>query len=159
MIRGFEQIHYMEPESEGHFQWSAAIGAGLIAGVILLLVPHGSPWSSLSFFSAVIMGRQVPPGISMPLPLVCVAHLALAEIYGLIISRFLVNATQARAVFTGAILGLVLYMVNFSVVSTLWQSWRGNEVAVLFTHGVFGLIVGGAYRGLLKRKSAAVTPG
>jgi membrane associated rhomboid family serine protease len=49
---------------------------------------------------------------------------------------------------------MALYLANLALVSLLFPAWRGNEPGVLFTHAVFGLIVGGAYRGLLKRRTA-----
>lgn len=155
MIRHYEAHPVFEPRDGGRFQLWAALGAGLIGGVILLLLPRGSPWAGVSFFSSVIMGRAVPAGVLMPLPIVCLIHLALAEVYGLIISWFVNNVTHARAFIIGVVIGLVLYLANLAVVSTALPAWRGNEVAVLFTHAVFGLIAGGAYRGLLKRRQVA----
>ena len=153
MIRHYEEVQPMEPEGGDHFQWVAALGAGLIPGVLLLLVPRGSPWAGISFFSSVIMGRPVPVGVMMPLPVLCLIHLLLAELYGLVISMFVSHLTQGRAVLTGGVIGAGLYLINVAVVSWVLPSWRTNEVAVLFTHIVFGLIAGGAYRGLLRRRA------
>jgi hypothetical protein len=158
MIRRFEPTALLEPEDGGRFQLGAALGAGLIAGLVLLIIPRGSPWAGISFFSAVVMGRAVPPGVVMPLPVVCLVHLLVAEIYAVIISWFVNNTTQGRAILAGAILGLVLYLLNTGLVAIAFPEWRGNEVGVLFTHAVFGLLVGGAYRGLLKRKQQPVSP-
>jgi hypothetical protein len=155
MIRHYEDSPAAEPVSKGDFQWGAALGAGLIPGVLLLLAPRGSPWSGVSFFSEVVMGRAIPAGLSMPLPVLCFVHLAIAEIYGMIIGLFLTRVTQAKAVLTGGALGLALYVINFGFVSLVAPAWRGNELGVLFTHVVFGLIAGGSYRGLLRRKSVA----
>jgi hypothetical protein len=135
-----------------HFHLGPALGAGFIAGVILLIVPHGSPWSSLTFFSPVIMGRTVPGSVEIPLVLVSALHLAVSLVYGLIISRMVATLRRRRAFVTGALAGLVLYAINFGVVSAFWPSLRGGEFAVVVTHVVFGLITAGAYRGLLKRK-------
>lgn len=156
VIKHFEQTPLLEPADGGRFQLGPALGAGLIAGLVLLLVPRGSPWSGISFFSSVVMGRPVPPGVWMPLPMVCLVHLILAEVYTLIISWFVSNVTQAGAVMTGAVIGLVLYLINLAIVSVALPAWHGNEVAVLFTHTVFGLIAGGAYRGLLRRQPQRV---
>ena len=151
MIRRFTAIRPLEPEDGGRFQLVAALVAGLIGGVVLLVVPRGSPWSHLSFFSSVIMGRAEPDGITIPLPLLCLMHLALAELYALIISWFVCNLHQGKAIITGAGVGIVLYLLNLGVVTLALPAWRGNEVGVLFSHVVFGLIVAGAYRGLLRR--------
>jgi hypothetical protein len=153
MIRHFDEISVMEPESGGHFQWGAALGAGLIPGVLLLLAPRGSPWAGISFFSDVIMGRPLPPGLTIALPLLCIVHLLIAEIYGLIISACVTKLTQERAVLMGGVVGLILYSANLAIVSLAWPAWRGNEIGVVFTHIIFGLIAGGAYRGLLRRKA------
>lgn len=155
MIRHFEDTPLTEPEDKGHFQWGAACGAGLLAGALLLLVPRGSPWSGVSLFTLVVMGRPMPPGVFMPLPVVCLVHLLVAEIYGLVISLFVTHATQGRAILTGGVLGVALYVINFGFVSLVAPGWRGNELSVLFTHVVFGLVAAGAYRGLLRRKAVA----
>ncbi len=109
MIRGFESAHPLEPEAKGHIQWPAAFGAGLIAGAILLIVPRGSPWSSVTFFSPVVMGRALRPGLEMPLVSLWLIHLAVSVLYGLIISRIIAALTQSRAILTGGVIGLVLY--------------------------------------------------
>ena len=156
MIRGFEPVHYLEPEAEGRFQWASALAAGLIAGVILLLIPRGSPWSAVSFFSSVIMGRAVPAGSDIPLLAACLLHLGVAEIYGLIIAWFVIHVTRGKAILTGALIGLVLYLVNLAIVSLVLPAWRGNEPGVLVTHVVFALIAAAAYRGLLRRRKTSV---
>ena len=154
MIKHFEQAQVMEPEDQGHFQLGAAFGAGLIPGVLLLLAPRGSPWAGVSFFSSVIMGRPLPTGETMSLPLLCMVHLGISVVYGLIISSFLSHVTQGKAILLGGAIGAGLYLVNFAVVSWVFPAWRANEIAVFFTHVVFGLIAGGAYRGLLRRRVA-----
>ena len=152
MIKGYEPPQLLEPEDPSQFHVAPAIGAGLIAGAILLVVPRGSPWSSTTFFSRVIMGRAVPGPVEMPLLLVWTLHLAVSFVYGLIISRTVATLRCQRVFVTGALAGLVLYAVNFGVVSAFWPSSRGAEFSVVVTHVVFGLITAAAYRGLLKRK-------
>ena len=152
MIKGYEPPHLLEPEEARRFHLGPAIGAGFIAGAILLIVPRGSPWSSLTFFSPVIMGRTVPGPGEIPLLLVWTLHLAVSLVYGLIISRMVAILRWQRAFVTGALAGLVLYALNFGVVSAFWPWLRGAEFSVVVTHVVFGLISAGAYRGLLQRK-------
>src|SRR5436853_415376 len=106
MIRGFERTHPLEPENPGHIQWGPAFACGLIAGTILLVVPRGSPWSSITFFTPVIMGRGVAIS-EMPLLLVWLVHLGISVGYGLIISRLVTPFTQSRAVLAGGVIGLV----------------------------------------------------
>src|SRR5256885_2175472 len=120
MIRGFEPNHPLEPESQHRMQWGPAIGAGLIAGRIFLVVPRGSPWSALTFVSPVVLGRDVPPAMVMPLLLVWMIHLLVSIVYGLIISRIVARLTQGRAILTGGLAGLLLYVINLAIVSVLW---------------------------------------
>src|SRR5438093_12549586 len=112
MIRGFESAHPLEPEAGGHVQWRAAFGAGLIAGAILVIIPRGSPWSSVTFFSPIIMGRALAPGMEMPLASIWLIHLAVSIVYGLVISRIVSALTQARAVLIGGLIGLLFYLMN-----------------------------------------------
>jgi hypothetical protein len=97
------------------------------------------------------MGRALPSALWLPLPVVWLVHLAIAVVYGLIISFFVQKLTRGRAALTGIVVGLGLYLVNLAAVSALCPALRGNESAVLFTHAVFGLIAGASYRGLLRR--------
>jgi hypothetical protein len=152
MIKGYETPHLLEPEEPGRFQLRAAFGAGFVAGVVLLLIPRGNPWSALTFFSPAIMGRMIPGWVAIPALLAWALHLAISLVYGLIISRMVATLRHQRAFVIGALTGLLLYVVNFGVVSAFWPALRGAEFSVVIAHIVFGLITAGAYRGLLKRK-------
>jgi hypothetical protein len=156
MIRGFAPPQLLEPENPGHLQWGAALKAGLIAGAILLIVPRASPWSSITSFDPAIMGRPLAVGFRSWLP-VWLTHLLLSVAYGLCISRLVVSLRGFHAVLAGGFIGLILYGLNLLIVSLIWPQMRGNELSVVFTHVVFGLIAAAAYRGLLKRKPAAPT--
>jgi hypothetical protein len=141
-----------EPVHKGHLQWFPALGAGLIAGAVLLIVPRASPWSSLTFAAPVIMGRVVPEQLGMLLTATKTLHLAVSVLYGLIISVAVMRITQLWALAAGALTGLLLYVGNVAVVSTWFPELRGDEPTVAFSHLVFGGIAAGAYRGLLRRK-------
>jgi hypothetical protein len=158
MIKGFEPPRQTVPVAEDRLQWLPAILAGLIAGVILLIVPHGSPWARLTLFSPAIMGRIVPASLGVPVFSVIVIHLGLSLIDGIIVSLMVINVRELRAVLVGGVVGLVLYCLNFGIVSLLIPALKGNEVPVVVTHLVFGLIVAGAYRGLLRRRVTAGPP-
>ena len=49
MIRDFRPNPHVEPEDYFPFQWPPALGAGLIAGVILMVLPRGNPWAELTY--------------------------------------------------------------------------------------------------------------
>ena len=154
MIRGFSPPNPLEPENPGHMQWGPALASGLIAGAVLMIAPRGSPWSSVTFFDPLVIGRTLPPEVTSMIP-AWLIHLMVSIIYGFIISRTVVCLRQFRAIFTGGLIGLLLYGLNLLAVSLLWPQMRGNEASVAFTHIVFGLIAAATYRGLLKRKSVS----
>jgi hypothetical protein len=154
MITGYQTPRMLEPHVAGRIQWSKALFAGLIAGAVLLVVPRGSPWSNLTFFSPVVMGRDVLEIAQSSLLGIWALHLVIAVMYGLIISALVAGLTQFRAVLTGGAIGLGLYAINFAIVNWFLSAYRGNELSVAFTHVVFGLIAAGAYRGLLRRRHA-----
>jgi len=156
VIRGYESKPPEQIPAEIGFQWGPAFGAGLIAGVLLLFVPHGSPWERFSFFSHAVMGRSLGfQGIL--LPVTWVLHLGISVIYGLIVSRIVANITVYRAFLVGGAVGVILYVLNYIVVSNWLPEFSGSEFSVLVTHFVFGLVCAGAYRGLLRRKILVVS--
>ena len=155
MIHRFEPPDPAEPDYRHGLQWGAAVGGGLIAGIILLIVPRGSPWSALTFFSVVIMGRALGTYNELPPLWAWIIHLGVSILYGLIIAKAVSTLRRRQAFIVGGAVGLVLYVINFGVVSTWWPDLRGNELSVVFTHIVFGLIAAGAYRGLLRRRPSA----
>jgi hypothetical protein len=155
MIKGFEQPHPTEPVEKSRLHGVPAIAAGLIAGVVLLILPHASPWEGLTSFTPAILGRVIPATWNVPVFGIVVMHLALSLFYGFIVSIVVINIRELRAVFMGGVVGLVLYFLNLGVVSLFLPGLlHGNEVSVFVTHVVFGLIAAGVYRGLLRRKVA-----
>lgn len=155
MIKGFEHPQTSEPLEKNQWQGMPAVAGGLIGGVVLLVVPHASPWEGLTTFTPALMGRVVPETWGLGVFITVVLHLALSIVYGVVISFVVSHIRQMAAVLTGGALGLVLYFLNLGVVSTWFPAMLGNEVSVIVTHGVFGLIAAGAYRGLLRRKVSA----
>jgi hypothetical protein len=101
------------------------------------------------------MGRVVPPSWGVPALGSAVLHLAVSVVYGFIISLAVINIRELRAVLVGGLVGALLYILNLGIVSFWLPNMRGNEVPVIITHIVFGLIAAGAYRGLLRRKVPA----
>jgi hypothetical protein len=155
MIKGFEPPHPAEPVQKHQLQAIPATAAGLIAGAVLLIVPHASPWEGLTTFTPAVLGRVLPASWGVPAVGVAALHLVLSVIYGFVISLAVINIHELRAVFMGGLVGLGLYLLNFGIVSAWLPELRANEVSVIITHGVFGLIAAGAYRGLLRRKVPA----
>lgn len=154
MIKGFQPPPRNEPPVSG-FQWAPALAAGLIPGVVLLILPHASPWEGLTLFTPAIMGRQLPASWGINVSGVVIIHLALSLLYGLIVSLTVMHVRQLRALLVGGVVGLVLYALNLAVVSLWIPGLHNDEVPVALTHLVFGLVAAGAYRGLLHRPVVA----
>ena len=75
----------------------------------------------------------MPAGLGLPLGLIYLIHIAVSIVYGLLISRVVASLRQERAILTGGLAGLVLYVINFGVFSAVAPAWRGAEVTVVFT--------------------------
>ena len=150
MIRGFEPKR-PAPEPRPKWQWGPALAAGVIAGLVLLVVPRASPWSGLTIFSRVFMGRMVPASAGVPVAVVWLGHLALSLAYGLAVAGVAARWTQGKALLAGGLTGLALYGANYLVISHLLPAMLGGEGGVALAHFFFGLIAAGAYRGLLRR--------
>ena len=152
MTRRVEPWAGPEAEERRGLRWRAAFKAGLFAGGVLLVVPRGSPWSSFTFFSPAVFGRILPDISQLPLPLVWAIQLCLAVLYAVAIAWCAERVGRSRAVFVGGVLGLLFYGLSAVVVSMVWPRWHEVPFPVVFTHVVFGLIAGGAYRGLRGRR-------
>jgi hypothetical protein len=131
------------------YQWPAAALAGVAVGFWFLLFPRGIPWSSVTFFSAAVMGRMMPPTI--PFLSAVILHLGLSACYGLIIGAVVFKPRLELALLAGTITASGLYLLNRAVIDLVFPSVSGHESAVLVTHILFGLFTAGAYRGLVAR--------
>jgi hypothetical protein len=121
-------------------------------GLGILVGRAGESVGGVTFSSPVVMGRLIPAGIGIPLPVRWIIHLVVSVLYGMIISLLVTPFTRWQAVLVGGLVGMLLYFVNRAVVHFLFPALETNEAAVLFTHEVFAMVAAGAYRGLLKRR-------
>jgi uncharacterized membrane protein YagU involved in acid resistance len=134
--------------------WQAALWAGLIAGVVFMMMEMilvataggGSAWGPPRMIAAILMGQEVlPPPATFDLGIFATAmaiHFALSVIYALvlawIVSRWHLSTGLALA--TGAVFGLVIYLVNFYPVASAlfpWFAMARNWISIL-VHVVFG---------------------
>ena len=134
-------------------QWGSAVLAGLAVGAWFLFFPRGIPWSSVAFFSPVVMGRLMP--VQIPFLSAAVIHLFVAVAYSLVIAAIVRKLRPELAILIGASTGAVLYVVNWAVVYLLLDWWSGSEWPVFAVHLVFGAFVAGAYCGLAARPRPA----
>lgn len=139
----------------------AAIFAGLVAGLVFLVLEMllvatmggGSPWGPPRMIGAILLGEAVlPPPATFDLLVVMVAmviHFALSVLLGLLFG-FLAEAAKLRlaaAAAFGIAFGLLVYVVNFYGMTAFfpWFAMARNGISI-FAHGVFGLVLGYAYR-------------
>ena len=136
-------------EAPRSIRWSAALLAGLIIGGWFLIFPRGIPWSSVTFFSATVLGRVMPPDV--PFLAASVLHMAIAVCYALIIAVVVHRLRPELAILGGAVIGFGLYLLNLAVVYYLFHWAYGHESAVIIAHLLFGAFTAGAYHGLATR--------
>ena len=154
MAEAYREEAYID-EHRRAVDFKAAMGAGLLIGLLIALFPRGSPWAGMTFFSPTIMGRTVTePGGSFLLSLG--AHLALSIGYAIIIGLVVDKLRRVKAVIAGGIVGAVLFLINWAVFNFLVTDGTARETVVLLTHLAFGLIAAGAYKGLSKPAIARI---
>jgi hypothetical protein len=136
------------------YRWSAAILAGLVVGAWFFFLPRGIPWSSATPFSAVVLGRVMPPEISTISA--ALLHMVLSVCYTLIIAAVVYKLRPEFAILLGAATGGALYLLNWAAVYLVFDWWVGREFPVLVAHLLFGAFAGGAYRGIAARRRKVV---
>jgi len=139
--------------------WKAAAWAGVIAGLVFLMLEMGlvwlvqgqSPWGPPHMMAAMVLGKDVLPSMGtwapMDLKIVMIAmmiHFPVSIIYGLIGAWLMHRSDLAGAVMIGAALGLVIYIVNFYLVAPMAFPWfaMGRNWIGGFSHLMFGAILG-----------------
>lgn len=148
--------------------WSAAVKAGLIAGLVflileMLMVPMflgGSPWGPPRMIGAIALGRDVlPPPGTFDLGVVIVAmiiHFILSVIFAAILAPLIGRMGMGAALALGALFGLGLYLVNFYGFTAIfpWFAMARNWVSI-FSHIVFGILAAWTYKAFETRRALA----
>ncbi len=143
--------------------WKAAISAGLIAGLIFMMlemilvatIGGGSPWGPPRMIAAIAMGAEVlPPPASFDMGVFVVAmmvHFALSILLGIVFAAIAEAArwrTAAASAF-GLAFGLLIYLFHFYGMTALfpWFAMARGAISI-FAHAAFGLVLGYSYRRL-----------
>jgi uncharacterized membrane protein YagU involved in acid resistance len=162
------------PRDELHSitDWRAGAWAGVIAGVVFMMLEMGmvwmfmgeSPWAPPHMIAAMALDKDVlpPEGTYAPFSVkimgtAMIIHLALSVIYGLIVAWLVHRFDWGGGLAIGAAFGLAIYIINFYLIAPVafpWFTMAQNWISA-FTHILFGLIAGGAYIGLRKPKTPA----
>jgi hypothetical protein len=151
--------------------WSAGAWAGVIAGIVFLVLEMGmvwlfmgeSPWAPPHMIAAMALGKDVlpEPGSRAPFDMAILAtammiHFPLSIVYGLIGAWLVHRFDWVGGLVIGAAFGLAIYLVNFYLIAPVafpWFTMAQNWVSA-FSHIVFGAVIGLCYVGLRKPKTA-----
>lgn len=144
----------------GRADWKAAVWAGLIAGLVFLmvemllvwLVMGMSPWAPPRMMAAMVLGPEIlPPPADFSLMAVMTAmviHFPMSIVYGLILGWAVHRLETGAALLAGAAFGLIaVYAVNFHLIAPMAFPWfveAQNWISVL-AHVIFGVVLAGSY--------------
>ena len=159
------------PRDELHSvtDWKAGAWAGLIAGLVFVMLQMGmvwlfqseSPWGPPHMIAAMALGKEVLPSPGTPAPFdlkimmtAMMIHLPMSIAYGLIGAWLVHSFDWAGGLMIGAGLGLAIYIVNFYGIAPAAFPWfvMGRNGIGAFSHIMFGAVVGVAYIALRKPK-------
>jgi uncharacterized membrane protein YagU involved in acid resistance len=159
------------PRDDSVTDWKAGAWAGVIAGVVFVMLEMGmvwlamgeSPWAPPHMIAAMALGKDVlpPPGTWAPFDMkiliaAMLIHFPLSIAYGLIGAWLVHRFDWLGALVIGAAFGLAIYLVNFYLIAPVafpWFEMARNWISV-FAHAMFGAILGVSYIGLRKPKGA-----
>lgn len=150
--------------------WKAAIWSGIIAGVVFMMLEMilvaalkgQSPWGPPRLIAAIAMGKGVlPPPASFDFGVMMVAmmvHFMVAIVFGFVLGWIISNwqLGLAAALGVGFVFGLIVYFVNFYLSTGVfpWFAMARGPITI-FTHAMFGLVLGWAYHAIASRNSVA----
>ncbi len=140
---------------------SAAIWAGVLAGIAFLIVQMGmatwffksSIWVVFRWNAAIIMGQDVlPPPNSFQFSIVLVGlivHFGLSILFSLLIAFLIHRWGLWVGIFGGGLIGLGLYAINYYTF-TFFFPWFFpiRNWLMIVGHIIFGVVAGGVYEAL-----------
>ncbi|MDH3592356.1 MAG: hypothetical protein OER88_10785 [Planctomycetota bacterium] len=138
--------------------WSAAVWAGLLAGIVFLLAQlfvlpgfeGGNAWARLRYLASPVLGEGIlaPPATFdvRALVVAILLHLAIAVGATMVLAVILHRWGMLIGILGGALFGSGLYFINFYTLTLLFPwlfALRGMPQWTL--HLAFGAIAGGLY--------------
>lgn len=156
-------------EMEQIVDWRSAIIAGLVAGLVFLLaemigraaVTGGSPWITVRYIAAIVMGENVlPPPPTFDAVIFVVALLVnfvLAVIFSMILAAIVHEWEMVVGIVIGALFGLAIYAINYYTFTRFfpWFFPVRNWTDIL-SHILFGAVAGGVYEALERERFVPV---
>jgi aromatic ring-cleaving dioxygenase len=165
------------PRATSHTHWRAAIRAGLVAGVIFIvlevilwpLAGLGSPWEAVRMIAAILLGPGVlPPPASFDARIfmaAMVVHFCLSIIYAVAYATFRQLLLRGRlrrlSPFVHGLYGLFIYLINFYGFVALfpWFIEARHGISIL-VHVAWGMAIPWAYDARAERlvKGDSIAP-
>lgn len=160
--------HYGDSFSHDRTDWSAAIWAGVIAGIVFIMAEMlmvmffmgQSPWAPPRMMAAMLLGKDVlPPPADFDMGVMMAAmmvHFPLSIVYGLVVGYIVHRLSSTSVLLIGSVFGLAIYFINFYLIAPAvfpWFTMAQNWVS-LVAHLLYGATLGAAYAGLRQHKPA-----
>lgn len=172
MARTITLERFSQSYQQDKTDWSASLWAGIIAGVVFMMAEMlmvmiflgQSPWGPPRMIAAMLLGRDVlppPADFNALIMLVAMAiHFVLSVALGLILGWIVHRMSGTSALLIGIAFGLAIYFINFYLIAPIAFPWftQAQNWVSLFSHALFGLVLGGSYAALRKHKPAVETP-
>jgi hypothetical protein len=167
--RYYARQSHAESYANDRTDWKAAVWAGLIAGLIFMMVEMimvlvflgQSPWGPPRMIAAMLMGKEVlPPPAAFDGSVMMTAmmiHFPLSIVYGLILGWIVHRLAGAKVALIGAVFGLTIYFINFYLVAPVLFPWftEAQNMVSFLAHFLYGVVLGGSYAGLRHHKPVA----
>jgi uncharacterized membrane protein len=137
----------------GKTNWKVAAYTALIVGTIFLLTTGGDPWGFSEFVKPTVMGRDIIPATTAAGEFnfgYLTLHYALSFLFVFIMAPLLSRTLFPKALFVGALFGLLFYGANRLAFSVIDIPTRLGETKVVITNVCFGLLAASVYRGLAR---------
>lgn len=150
--------------------WKAAIWAGVIAGLVFMmvemmlvwLVQGMSPWGPPRMMAAMVLGKGIlPPPADFSITAMMVAmmvHLPLSILYGVVLGWAIHRLGMVSGLIVGAAFGLLaVYAVNFYLIAPMMFPWfieARNWIGAL-SHAIFGMVLAGVYVAMRRGTSSS----
>lgn len=144
--------------------WKSAILGGLIGGAVFMMAEMlmvmligESPFAPPRMIAAMLLGPDVlPPPADFDIGILMTAmmiHFPLSAVYGVVFAAIVRSMESTKALITGAVLGLAIYLINFYGVASFMFEWfaMARNWVSLTTHVLFGLATVWAYLALARR--------
>lgn len=151
--------------------WRAGLWAGLIAGLIFMMMEMGlvwmvqgeSPWAPPHMIAAMALGDDILPPSGTWAPFdgtvmitAMLIHMLLSAVLGVLGAQLLRGASMGPGLVLGAVFGLAIYVLNFYLIAPFafpWFVMARNWISA-FSHIMFGVVFGLAYVTLRKSRVA-----